>query len=313
MTGGGPVQELEQQQPWPPGAGESRRPWSRTGRLEVNHSSESPYFHNNTTDINVGQRIAFNGGRGETTTTATTHTHNHMTTSNLIKSPSAAKTFVNFQHNPYNSKQSEEANYFQRATTNNDNFCDFNSSTSIRRETPNEIRSSTNLNRHNEVREREDFNLDEDDEDDDGSLSEALSAVASAEEYAAKIFKLQQACLTPLKEDLADWLNKIMDLSSITSENFMHKLDNGVIICRLAKIISMWCEQQFSNQQLVNSSHQELTGLSQYPAISENHHQKSPIITQPSGEYTRTTAATIVAQAQNYPQKLSTSTSSVSI
>lgn len=72
-------------------------------------------------------------------------------------------------------------------------------------------------------------------------LDEALLAVTSTEEYAAKILAIQQACLKPLKEDLADWLNKIMSTSLITSDNFMHKLDNGVTICRLAKIISVWC------------------------------------------------------------------------
>lgn len=70
---------------------------------------------------------------------------------------------------------------------------------------------------------------------------------AGAEEYAAKIAKIQQACLTPLKEDLADWLNNIMKISYITIDNFMDKLDNGVIVCRLAKIISQWCEQQLAS------------------------------------------------------------------
>lgn len=92
------------------------------------------------------------------------------------------------------------------------------------------------------------------DEDDELELSEALLAVASAEEYAAKIIKLQQACLTPLKEDLADWLNKILNTSNITTENFMDKLDNGVIICRLAKIISVWCEQQLASEETNNVS-----------------------------------------------------------
>lgn len=93
------------------------------------------------------------------------------------------------------------------------------------------------------------LNREEDNEDEEESLSEALLAVASAEEYAAKIIKLQQACLTPLKEDLADWLNKIMNISIITTDNFMDRLDNGVIICRLAKVISLWCEQQLVQHQ----------------------------------------------------------------
>lgn len=98
----------------------------------------------------------------------------------------------------------------------------------------------------NNNEEEEEEQEEEEDNDDEELLSEALLAVASAEEYAAKITKLQQACLTPLKEDLADWLNKILNTSQITTENFMDKLDNGVIICRLAKIISLWCEQQLT-------------------------------------------------------------------
>lgn len=112
---------------------------------------------------------------------------------------------------------------------------------------------------HHRVRHRdEEFTeiryYDEDDnehvedyeEDEEDLSSEALLAVGSAEEYAAKIIKLQQACLIPLKEDLAEWLNKILNTSNITTDNFMDKLDNGVIICRLAKIISHWCEQQLA-------------------------------------------------------------------
>lgn len=91
-------------------------------------------------------------------------------------------------------------------------------------------------------------------DDDDEMFGEALLAVASAEEYAAKIIKIQQACLIPLKEDLADWLNKILKTSQMTKENFMDKLENGVIICRLAKIISLWCEQQITGQNVSTKS-----------------------------------------------------------
>lgn len=99
---------------------------------------------------------------------------------------------------------------------------------------------------------------EEEDEEEDDLLSEALLAVSSAEEYAAKIIKLQQSCLTPLKEDLANWLNKIMNVTNITTDNFMEKLGNGVIICKLAKIISLWCEQQLAANSLNPSmvSHQ---------------------------------------------------------
>lgn len=107
-------------------------------------------------------------------------------------------------------------------------------------------------------------NSEDDQPDSEELLSEALLAVASAEEYAAKIIKLQQACLLPLKEDLADWLNKIMNMSTITKENFMNKLDNGVIICRLAKVISSWCYQQ---QLQLQQQHQDNSN-----ALPQNHH-----------------------------------------
>lgn len=110
------------------------------------------------------------------------------------------------------------------------------------------------------------------DQDSDESPNEALLAVASAEEYAAKIIKLQQACLLPLKEDLADWLNKIMNVSTITKENFMDKLDNGVVICRLAKVISNWCYQQ----QLGNNQQQPQRELSQARNTKHSHNQTQP-------------------------------------
>ncbi|KAG9511386.1 GAS2-like protein pickled eggs, partial [Fragariocoptes setiger] len=79
---------------------------------------------------------------------------------------------------------------------------------------------------------------------DSANAAGVLSPYANtAEEYSAKIVKLQQAYLTPLKEDLADWLNKILNVDYITANNFMDKLDNGVIVCKLAKIISNWCNE----------------------------------------------------------------------
>lgn len=141
-----------------------------------------------------------------------------------------------------------------------------------------------NLESINSSFEHEENEEDEDEEDDNDSLSEALLAVSSAEEYAAKIIKLQQSCLTPLKEDLADWLNKIMNVSNITTGNFMDKLDNGVIICKLAKIISLWCEQQLATNSSViahqlnpktpnrTGSQQKLNDLTQ----SHNSHSSYP-------------------------------------
>lgn len=85
-------------------------------------------------------------------------------------------------------------------------------------------------------------------------MADAVLTVTSYEEYTAKIVALQQACLTPLKEDLADWLNKIMNLEDIKANNFMNRLDNGVIICRLAKIISIWCDEHQKSQQQSSTS-----------------------------------------------------------
>lgn len=304
MTGGGPVQEPEQS--WSVGAGANRRPWSRAGQQEQlnsqQHSSES---WNNSHQINMT-----NHNRDEILPT-----HNTLITlisanpKNPRKLPNSNYENRQQHQNLYNNKL-EDA-FSQQPKTNNDNNCDFNPPIAIARGTRrNEFHTNDNnyetVSERQDLQEEEDEDEDDDDfDDDDESLSETLSAVASAEEYAAKISKLQQACLTPLKEDLADWLNKIMNLSTITSDNFMNNLDNGVIICRMAKIISMWCEQQFSNQQLI-SSHQEFAGLSQYPAISENS-TKSPTI--PSEVSYSSTAAT---HAQNYPKKLSTSISNVS-
>lgn len=113
----------------------------------------------------------------------------------------------------------------------------------VRHETDDRVIPEINsISRHYVEDENED-NCDNDEFDENSSETEQL-AVVSAQEYAAKIIKIQQACLIPLKEDLADWLNKILKTSQITTSNFMDKLDNGVIICRLAKIISLWCEQQ---------------------------------------------------------------------
>ncbi|KFM74671.1 Growth arrest-specific protein 2, partial [Stegodyphus mimosarum] len=58
-----------------------------------------------------------------------------------------------------------------------------------------------------------------------------------------KIAMKQEQHLIPLKEDLADWLNKTLDVEDITAENFMDKLDNGVIICKLARLIQQKAEE----------------------------------------------------------------------
>lgn len=64
---------------------------------------------------------------------------------------------------------------------------------------------------------------------------------SKTEEYSKRIRKLQEDYLYPLKEDLADWINRVLETDDLTAENFMQKLDNGVRILRLAKIIESQC------------------------------------------------------------------------
>ncbi|KAL5239494.1 hypothetical protein ACI65C_006904 [Semiaphis heraclei] len=57
------------------------------------------------------------------------------------------------------------------------------------------------------------------------------------EQYQGKIVDSQNRQLLPLKEDLADWINKSLDIDWLNANNLLDMLDNGVILCRLAKII----------------------------------------------------------------------------
>lgn len=61
------------------------------------------------------------------------------------------------------------------------------------------------------------------------------------EEYSKRIRKLQDDYLYPLKEDLAEWINRVLQTSELSAENFIEKLDNGVLILRMAKIIESQC------------------------------------------------------------------------
>lgn len=62
------------------------------------------------------------------------------------------------------------------------------------------------------------------------------------EEYSKRIRKLQDDYLYPLKEDLAEWINRVLQTTDLTAENFIQRLDNGVLILRLAKIIESQCD-----------------------------------------------------------------------
>ncbi|KYN20589.1 Growth arrest-specific protein 2 [Trachymyrmex cornetzi] len=55
--------------------------------------------------------------------------------------------------------------------------------------------------------------------------------------YHERLHSAQSRQLIPLQEDLADWINKTINVDHITGDNFFDVLDNGVIVCRLARVI----------------------------------------------------------------------------
>uniref|UniRef100_A0AAR5PYL3 Calponin-homology (CH) domain-containing protein n=1 Tax=Dendroctonus ponderosae TaxID=77166 RepID=A0AAR5PYL3_DENPD len=57
------------------------------------------------------------------------------------------------------------------------------------------------------------------------------------EEHTERMATAQMRQLDPLKEDLADWLNKTLGTDYINRDNFLTELDNGVVICHLAQLI----------------------------------------------------------------------------
>ncbi|XP_070535233.1 growth arrest-specific protein 2-like [Ptychodera flava] len=67
-------------------------------------------------------------------------------------------------------------------------------------------------------------------------------SMAMTQEIAASA----DASLTPLKEDLADWLSKLLDVE-VTSENFYDVLSTGVLPCKLAEIIQKKAEESKEN------------------------------------------------------------------
>ncbi|XP_060080006.1 growth arrest-specific protein 2-like isoform X1 [Ylistrum balloti] len=58
-----------------------------------------------------------------------------------------------------------------------------------------------------------------------------------------KLAEIQEQSLGPLKEDLAEWLGKHLEIDisksgmEVNADNFMDVLDNGVYLCQMAKII----------------------------------------------------------------------------
>ncbi|XP_031781590.1 growth arrest-specific protein 2 isoform X1 [Nasonia vitripennis] len=58
-----------------------------------------------------------------------------------------------------------------------------------------------------------------------------------AEFYHERLHSAQSRQLIPLQEDLADWINKTINVDHISGENFFDVLDNGAVLCRLARVI----------------------------------------------------------------------------
>ncbi|KZC14366.1 Growth arrest-specific protein 2 [Dufourea novaeangliae] len=58
-----------------------------------------------------------------------------------------------------------------------------------------------------------------------------------AEFYHERLHSAQSRQLLPLQEDLADWINKTLNSEYVTGDNFFDALDNGVVVCRLARVI----------------------------------------------------------------------------
>lgn len=55
-------------------------------------------------------------------------------------------------------------------------------------------------------------------------------------DFTTKIAERSEQDLLPLKEDLAEWLSRVLK-EEITAENLMDCLENGVLVCKLAQIV----------------------------------------------------------------------------
>ena len=104
---------------------------------------------------------------------------------------------------------------------------------------------------------------------------------SKSEEYSRQIQKLQEDYLYPLKEDLSEWINRILgtpdsyrdDADSIflTPENFIDKLDNGVIICKVAKVIESQCDLTDIVKDRIKKELQQQNGYHQ-ARFNNSHH-----------------------------------------
>ena len=124
--------------------------------------------------------------------------------------------------------------------------------------------------------------LDEDDDKSKFVSADHKTFVRSkSEEYSRQIQKLQEDYLYPMKEDLSEWINRILgsqapeddrekeDSYYLTPENFIDKLDNGVIICKVAKVIESQCDL---TDIVIDRIKRELTMKNNM--ISNGHHNK---------------------------------------
>ncbi|KAF5308241.1 hypothetical protein FQR65_LT06234 [Abscondita terminalis] len=57
------------------------------------------------------------------------------------------------------------------------------------------------------------------------------------DEYTEKIVDSQNQQLDPLKQDIANWINKLLEIHYLNGENLLNELDNGALLCRLALVI----------------------------------------------------------------------------
>lgn len=79
--------------------------------------------------------------------------------------------------------------------------------------------------------------------DDDIGVGNKLNFYPAVDEdYETRRAEQQAESLIPLKEDLAEWIQRLLDIP-ITTETFLQVLDNGAALCRLAFLIQSKAEE----------------------------------------------------------------------